>query len=540
MKPSTLPQSFIFPVPTAFYPECGSDISFLPELLEKGVRIFFHCDNIGLPRDKFPESIQFNQNEADLVQAPPILNLETDYRNNLLETIRKLREEDYKPKVVEQGNLFHEMGGINVVHELHYALHAMPDTEMEKKMLLPLPPIWFSNWHMLKVHDPMSKEPFVILMMNAEALCILKFLFETQCPDYLTIGGISWINLEDLHWTLRSIALIHGSSMPVIHSPKNQPNPTIGESYGDDHYKDAWIPNPETWGEPENRPPGSERPIQFPLTTEIREIFLNLKMLLIQALNMEHTLPWISTGHSIQMPLPEPTKVPLEETETNFNNIVDLFISKRANDQLNRSSIKMNNTNRGPCTLERWCENSTGEILREKSVEAGAVSSCGRYYLPSKELYGEEYSTAGWRQESRIVKSKPLLTNHSAQPGIIQNLKPILLALREKIQTMEDATNFSDTIQEFLNLTNDLNIHVFPVTHHERNNIRKTIRGFSAIVRFTRPDGKRIAEVSYLNARVSGCVRMYNESDNLKGEIYVNMGRMVRYNYFLLPTKITK
>jgi hypothetical protein len=152
------------------------------------------------------------------------------------------------------------------------------------------------------------------------------------------------------------------------------------------------------------------------------------------------------------------------------------------------------------------------------------------------QLIGEEYWKSGAVYESRVVNSNPSLTTHWKQPGIIQNLEPILNALNQEITNMADPSRFNITIQEFLNLITDLSICVFPVTHHYKHGLRKVITGFSAIVQFNRADGSRIAEVSYLNDRVSGCIRMYDATDNLTGELYVRMGGQFSYNIFLEPS----
>jgi hypothetical protein len=237
------------------------------------------------------------------------------------------------------------------------------------------------------------------------------------------------------------------------------------------------------------------------------------------------------------MPLPKLTKAQLDESKTNYESIIELYFSKRSENKLNKLWFKMNTIDKGLFALQRWSDNATEEIVRENSIAKVANICCNRYYLPSTKLTGEQYSIAGSVYETRIVTNNYLLTNHSAEPGIIQNLESLLSGVSRELQLMGNTTKFNDTIQEFLNLSNDLSIHVFPLTHHYRSNLRKIIKGFSAVVQFICPNGTRIAEVSYLNDRVCGCVRMYDAANNLAGELYVRMGSITKYNCFLDPKK---
>lgn len=511
-----------FPVPTAFYPGCGDDLSYLRPLLDAGVRIFIHCDNIGLSNGGFRKNISISLTEPDTEPAI-YLDYGLTYRNYLLETIRKLREAGYNPTLYDQGNLFDEIGEIGSLHSRD--MHSPPPD---------FPFFWFGNWQIIKGYIPESKEPFVILMMNADALFTLMCLYENQNPQYVTFGRTSGMPLNQFYRPLHKNSLIYGASMPIVYPTINGPD-SIWDGY--DHLKGTWVPNASSHDVAENQAPEGKLPAPWALYPDIRELFWILKVKLFQALNL--AVPYLTTFPVIHIPMHMPELTPEEQRQNDnlFDTTRAELYARKHKQELGSDMFKMTENNGGGLyAVERWFEHDSMAIICEISIEDGASSGCKRYYLPTTKLIGEEYWKSGAVYESRVVNSNPILTTHSKQPGIVQNLEPILNALNQEITNIADPNRFNIIIQEFLNLKTDLSIYVFPVTHHYRHGLRKVITGFSAIVQFNRADGSRIVEVSYLNDRVSGCIRMYDASNNLTGELYVRMGGQFRYNLFLEPS----
>jgi len=503
-----------FPVPTAFYPGCGDDISYLRTLLDKGVRIFIHCDIFPNP---------------DIYQDV--------YARYLSNVNAQLIAEGYNPTLIRAGILIEELEDYHPFINHPHLIRRFAGEQESANIAMSLS----GEFQIIQCIDPITKSTFVILMMNADATWTMCNLYETQNPDYITLGRVSGMDREIFflfHEILRHNELNHQASMPIIYPPLNRD--LSWEGYEDAH--GILIPNPAFIYIPEN--PDSNPIAEFQMDLEIQAIFRNLKVEVIRALNMQNTRPWSITSIPIPMSLPAFSQEELTTIDKQFDINREAYFSKRYAHYSNPNGsaitvvqFKMLESGlKGLNAVERICDQNTGELLCEEHYEDGAASGCHRYYHSSKELYGEEYWKSGGVYETRIVHSKPLLTNHNAQPSIIENLEPYLTVLKVEIEGWEEASGFNDTIQEFLNLKTDLSIYVFPVTHHYRHGRRKTTTGFSAIVQFNRADGTRIAEISYLNDKVSGCIRMYDATDNLTGELYVRMGGQFSYNLFLEPS----
>lgn len=522
MHSTTNSNSIFFPLPTAFYPGCGDDISYLRALLDKGVRIFIHCDIFPNP---------------DIYQDV--------YARYLSNVNAQLIAEDYNPSLIRCGIFIEEFYDY---HQFIYHIDTIHRYSVGQETVNNLQMSLLGEWQIIRCIDPMTKAVFVMLMMNTDATLTLSNLYKTQNPDYITFGKVSGMDMEIdflFYKILGRNVLNHQACMPIIYPPLNRDLSWEGYEYA----HGILIPNPSFVYKLET--PDTKRPVQYPLDLAIQEIFRNLKVEVIQALNMQNTRPWSITKIPIPMVLPTFSQEELTTIEKQFEINREAYFSKRNTHYSNphESAITVvqfkmfelglkESRMKGLDAFERICDYKTGELLCEEKYEDGAVNGCYRYYHSSKELYGEEYWKSGGVYETRIVHSKPLLTNHNAQPSIIENLEPYLSLLKMEIEGLGDAPGMNDTIQEFLNLKTHLRINVFPLTHHYRLGLKKVTTGFSAIVQLNRADGTRIAEVSYLNDRVCGCVRMFDASNNLAGEIYIYKGWIDRYNCFILPTVI--
>lgn len=534
MLPNLIHTATPFPFLTAFYPGSGSDVSYLKPLLEKGVRIFIHCD---VATNQFPS----------LTDA--VLRKLTE--NNMAPTLLSEGDESLEEHILSDS--FHRPyfpdNRVTEPEDIRY-LHSL----FKNSGTLNLNGEWqiVGKWKIIQCNNPDNHQSFILCFINAEASILLQSLWITQNPDYIILGKIenNWsLDEKNRYWTILQFnAHIHAAYMPVIIPPTNR-EAKPWEGYTHETHTNRWIPESRKIDFTTETLQGD----QFP-HPDYADFVAHLKEIIIGAL---HPNPDSKKNNwHTMLPLPglSPEKVNVfEDAFTNNRTVYEQVSDENYENRKKGIPIKQNvirskakirkhlltqSIQDIPNNVLSHTDLNTGCSQKETGGYKGLKTGCERFYDSEFNIIGEDYYNMGHLEETRIVLPNPIILNpliHPAATALLNNLEMQLIRLMDMLQTIPDSTNLLQTIHELLHVRDSLCIQVYPLIKRYKQELPTHKNGWSAAIRFSRNNQSRIAEAFYIKGKVRGCIRFYDNKNQLSGEAYIWGGQISEFSVFENP-----